>query len=314
MDSRRIIISGWVSKLIVINIVIFVMQIFAKQYQGYSSIMTFYLGIVPGLIVEKGFLWQIFTYMFLHSTFSFSHIFFNMYALLIFGVPIEQTWGSRRFLLYYFYCGAMAGVTILIINLISMGSGYYTPTIGASGAIFGLLLAFGFLFPNVEILLFFILPIRAKYLVILYGMLELYLELFGGHSSVSHIGHLGGLLAGLLFFLVLKRRSISFRSRMISARSKRNMRGQGLVTEGQKGKMDVENTETKINILKKIRSSGYESLSDDEIQFIKYIDIMTDNEDVLCNKKDNKFYNDYCSDCENFNACFLKEVGKGSHL
>ena len=185
MTKSGSIYSGWVFKLIIANVLIFVVQVFVQQYQvvyslngfnGTSSIMDFYLGLIPALVTEKGFIWQIFTYMFLHSSTNFVHIFFNMYALLIFGVPIEQEWGSKRFLLYYLICGAGAGLAIYLINLIHMNISYYVPTIGASGAVFGLLLAFGMLFPDAELLLFFILPIKAKYLVILYGGLELYLE------------------------------------------------------------------------------------------------------------------------------------------
>ncbi|MCP4761596.1 MAG: rhomboid family intramembrane serine protease, partial [archaeon] len=218
MNRDGTIYSGWVFKLIVINVLFFAIQLFAQQYRiiyslhgfnGAASVIEFYLGLIPALIIEKGYIWQVFSYMFLHSTSGFFHIFFNMYALLIFGVPIEQEWGSKRFLTYYLTCGAGAGLCIFLINLISMEAGFFIPTIGASGAVFGLLLAFGFLFPEAELLLFFFLPIKAKYLVILYGGIELYLELFGGQSAISHIGHLGGLLTGLIFFLILKKKNLS---------------------------------------------------------------------------------------------------------
>ncbi|TAL37402.1 MAG: rhomboid family intramembrane serine protease, partial [Spirochaetes bacterium] len=146
--------KGWVFKLIGINVVVFLIQMLTISYQyaysingqgGQTPVMTFYLGLIPALVVESGYVWQIFSYMFLHNPFGFAHIFFNMYALLIFGLPIEQTWGPRRFLAYYLFCGTGAGLSIFIINVISQGSTYAIPTIGASGAVFGVLLAFGIL-------------------------------------------------------------------------------------------------------------------------------------------------------------------------
>lgn len=321
MNKERSIYNGWVFKLIIINVIVYIIQIFAQQYQAVysikgfnssSSAINFYLGLIPALVVEEGYIWQVFSYMFLHSTSGFIHIFFNMYALLIFGVPIEHEWGSKRFLLYYFICGTGAGLCILIINLIAMDIGYIIPTIGASGAVFGLLLAFGFLFPDAELLLFFILPIKAKYLVLLYGGIELYLELFGGHSTISHIGHLGGLLTGLIFFMILKKRNLSYKSKIIKANIEKKISKDSSRNEQRQKKMDPRSKETKLEILKKIRNSGYNSLSDDDIQFINYLDIMTDisEDDVLCDENDLDITDEHCNNCENFDACFLREVKK----
>ena len=324
MNKSGSLYSGWVFKLIIVNVLVFILQQLLEQYQVPSPLnvfegvnrtlpkMDYYLGLIPALVTEKGFIWQIFTYMFLHSTTSLVHIFFNMYALLIFGVPIEQEWGGRRFLLYYIICGAGAGIAIYLINHLSTDIGYYVPTIGASGAVFGLLLAFGMLFPDAELLLFFILPIKAKYLVILYGGIELYLELFGGQSSISHIGHLGGLLSGIIFFIILKKRNITHKSQMIKAKIGKKINLNPSPNDLRLKKMDPGSRETKMEILKKIRSSGFNSLSDDEIQFIKYLDIMLDknDNDNLCGEGDLDIDDKYCNECEYYNACFLREVKK----
>ncbi|MCU0821308.1 MAG: rhomboid family intramembrane serine protease [Spirochaetes bacterium] len=321
MNKSASLYNGWVLKLIIINVLVFIIQVFVQQYQviytlngfnGTSSIADFYLGLIPALVTEKGYIWQIFSYMFLHSSTSFIHIFFNMYAVLIFGVPIEQEWGSRRFLLYYLICGTGAGIAIYLINLISGNIGYYVPTIGASGAVFGLLLAFGLLFPDAELLLFFILPIKAKYLVILYGGIELYLELFGGETSISHIGHLGGLVSGIIFFIILKKPNLKFKSKLFKAKIEKKINLNPTQNELRLKKMDPGSRETRLEILKKIRSDGFTSLSDDEIQFIKYLDIMSDKSDYdnLCSEDDLDLNDSYCNNCENYNSCFLREVKK----
>ncbi len=322
--SHRSVYQGWAFKLIIINVVIFIIQVFTEKFhvsytiqgtvQQGPSIITYYLGLIPAMIVEKGYIWQIFSYMFLHSTYSFAHIFFNMYALLIFGLSVEQEWGSKRFLIYYLFCGTFAGLTIFIINFIHQGLGYIIPTIGASGAIFGLLLAFGILFPNTELLLFFVLPVKAKYLVVLYAGIELFLELFGSGGSVSHIGHLGGLFAGLIYFFIIKRRSFEFKYKLHKAESHKLRKKPDALTmdHDRKDNINSKNKNMQINILNKLRKSGAESLTDDEIQYIKYIEIMIEDMDetVLCNEDDLDINDEHCKDCENFHLCFIREVRK----
>ena len=307
--------SGWVFKLILVNVIMFAIQIFTEgsiivysigSFSSRTSVLTFYLGLIPALVTEKGFIWQIFSYMFLHSTHGFFHIFFNMYALLIFGVPIEQAWGARRFLLYYFFCGIGAGITIYLINLISSGVGYVIPTIGASGAVFGLLLAFGILYPNAQILLFFIIPIRAKYLVVMFGVLELYLELFGPQSNISHVGHLGGLFFGLVYFFIYRKRAFSFKGRLLKARFQRNLGGGEALTHSKRSEL-VKDKSVKIGILRKLRESGPGSLTDDEIQMIKYIEIMTDEDELSC-PEGFDIEGERCHNCSDFDQCFLQEV------
>lgn len=166
--------------------------------------------------------YQIFTYMFLHG--GISHLFFNMFALWMFGRQLEYELGSQRFFTYYMVCGVGAA-------LLQLGVGYaeyqhavtagglqsamhllYVPTVGASGAVFGLLLAFGVLHPNNIIMLIFPpIALKAKWFVLIYGLLELFFGLSGYQSGVAHFAHLGGMLWGLgLLYWWRKQRKIFF--------------------------------------------------------------------------------------------------------
>lgn len=134
--------------------------------------------------------WQLVSYMFLHA--GFSHIFFNLFALWMFGQAIENLWGTRRFAIYYFLTGIAAGLLQLFVV-----SG--APTIGASGAVFGILLAFGMMFPDRPIiLLLFPVPIKAKYFVAIFGALQLINGVTGLDSGVAYFAHLGGMAFGFV--------------------------------------------------------------------------------------------------------------------
>lgn len=140
--------------------------------------------------------WQLITYGFLHDPNSITHLLFNMLALFMFGLPLEQGWGKQRFALYYVTCLAGAGFVQLVVSL---GSPVVYPTIGASGAVFGLLLAYGLRYPNNTIMLLIPpIPIKAKYFVWIYGAIELYLGVSGRMPGIAHFAHLGGLLFGLI--------------------------------------------------------------------------------------------------------------------
>ena len=142
--------------------------------------------------------WQLLTYGFLHG--GFPHLAFNMLALYMFGAPLEYTWGNRRFLTYFLVCIAGAGVLQLVVAWWSMSQGGEPyPTVGASGGVFGLLLAYGMLFPNQRVMLLFPpIPMKARTLVIVYGAMELMLGFTGWQPGVAHFAHLGGMLFGWL--------------------------------------------------------------------------------------------------------------------
>ena len=153
--------------------------------------------------------WQPVTYMFLHG--GFSHIFFNMFALWMFGRGLEEEMGSRRFLIYYFVCGVGAALVQLgmaEVDIMNMNTQYevwnymLTPTVGASGAVFGLLLAFGMLHPNATIMLLIPpIPMKAKWFVVIYGVIELLLIIFQAQDGIAHFAHLGGMFWGWLLML-----------------------------------------------------------------------------------------------------------------
>lgn len=140
--------------------------------------------------------WQLVSYAFLHG--GFAHVAFNMLALVMFGSPLEYTWGNRRFATYYFVCVIGAGLCQLAVGswAVQQGGGAY-PTVGASGGIFGLLLAYGMLFPNQRVMLLIPpIPMRARTLVIVYGAIELLMGFSGLQPGVAHFAHLGGMFFG----------------------------------------------------------------------------------------------------------------------
>ncbi len=181
---------------------------------------------------------QLFTYMFMHDTRGFSHVFFNMFSLWMFGSLLERTLGSKRYLFYYISCGlgaalvqelswqftwqnilasqvvGPAGTTVQdIINAVNQGQLPFTMdqfynsmvTVGASGAVFGILLAFGMLFPNMQMFVIpFPFPIKAKWFVLGYGLIELFFGITGTMDSVAHFAHLGGMIAGIIMILYWK--------------------------------------------------------------------------------------------------------------
>jgi membrane associated rhomboid family serine protease len=141
--------------------------------------------------------WQLVTYAFLHG--SIAHIFFNMFALFMFGRPLEEYWGSRRFMTYYMASVLAAGATQLAVQYLS---GMTYETIGASGGVFGILLAFAMFFPRQRIILLLPpIPMPAWLFVTLYGVLELVLGVTGTQEGVAHFAHLGGMLGGALMLL-----------------------------------------------------------------------------------------------------------------
>ncbi len=156
---------------------------FARGPGGLQAIPSFY----P---------WQLVSYAFLHG--GLGHLFFNMFALWMFGVQIENAWGSRRFGVFYLVCVVGAALVQLVVATMAAAGGDLYPTLGASGGVFGILLAFGMMFPNQPIYIYFLFPIKAKWLVIGYGLLELYAGITGTQAGVAHFAHLGGMLFGFL--------------------------------------------------------------------------------------------------------------------
>ena len=184
--------------LLFINGIMFLLtkNIFTGQWTALGEFAATY-GALWAVGSEYFFPWQISTYMFLHA--DVSHIFFNLFALWIFGQAIENLWGTRRYYLYYF----LTGIGAAIFHMLLGGATGYT--IGASGAVFGILLAFGMMFPNQYIFLLIPpIPIKAKYFVAIYGAVELFSGLTRHDSGVAHFAHLGGLVVGFLLIKLWK--------------------------------------------------------------------------------------------------------------
>jgi membrane associated rhomboid family serine protease len=160
---------------------------------SYKQILLSILGLHPEAVRAHFTFWQPVTYLFVHV--SFFHLLFNMLGLWWFGTDLERVWGSRRFLQYYLFTGIGSGLISLIMGL---------PTIGASGSIYGLLFAFGMLYPNRVLYLYFLVPIKAKYFVLLFGGLELLALATSSHSGINHWAHLGGIFFGFVWFFLLK--------------------------------------------------------------------------------------------------------------
>jgi membrane associated rhomboid family serine protease len=186
--------------LLIVNTAIFV---FCYLLSSAGEQLIGLFGLTPTAVVHYFAVWQLVTYLFLHSPTTFTHILMNMLTLWMFGVPLESVWGSRRFLRYYFFCGVGAGLSVVVLNylllfLFHIGNPEAV-TIGASGAIYGLLLAFGMLFPDARILFFFLFPIPARIYVWIMGAI-VFLSTFDTGSSVSNYAHLGGMVCGFVFF------------------------------------------------------------------------------------------------------------------
>ncbi|HUJ53917.1 MAG TPA: rhomboid family intramembrane serine protease [Steroidobacteraceae bacterium] len=151
--------------------------------------------------------WQLISYAFLHDPTNLAHIFFNMFALFMFGRALESYWGARRFVLYYLICVLAAALTQLAVQGGVSGVTEPEPTLGASGGVFGVLLAFAWYFPRQRLFLIPIpVPIPAWLFVPAYGLLELVLGVTGRQQSVAHFAHLGGMLGGLLCILYWRMR------------------------------------------------------------------------------------------------------------
>jgi len=181
--------------LLISNTALFVLYFFASL-SGYGGLFEPF-GLVPAEVVRRLAVWQLVTYMFLHDPTGFTHILFNMLTLWMFGADLERAWGTRRFLNYYLLSGVGAGICVIIANFLFGNP--FTRTIGASGAIYGLLLAFGLLYPDRQILFSFLFPIKAKYFVMILGAIAFLSSFDPRAGGVSHIAHLGGMVFGYFY-------------------------------------------------------------------------------------------------------------------
>jgi membrane associated rhomboid family serine protease len=255
-------------------------------------------------------IWQPITYMFMHG--GLWHLFFNMFALWMFGSSLENTWGEKRFLLYYMVCGIGAGFIQMIViglqihflsqniphdviqsvyengkQLLLEDKNYFgelgtlnlainATTVGASGSVFGLLLAFGMMYPNSVIYIYFLLPIKAKWFVIFYGALELVLGVTGTNDGIAHFAHLGGMLFGFFLILHWNKGNRFFRFKMPAFKKDRqykytistNYQYERPLSDEEYNHQKKQKEEKTNRILDKISNSGYESLTQEEKDFL----------------------------------------------
>ncbi len=220
--SNPLALGSAVQYLLVANLVVFLLQVWFQIQAGNAGLFTLgvgwfetVFGLRPACLTYAGGvvnvdgqlfslreicpynfeLWQPVTYMFLHG--GMWHIGFNMLALWMFGTMLERIWGMKRFLFFYFFCGIGAGLLVAVIAMITGGREMFTVTIGASGSVLGLLAAYGRLFPDNVIYMYF-MPIKAKYAVWIFGGFSLLFAFSGSLAGISHWGHLGGILFGII--------------------------------------------------------------------------------------------------------------------
>ena len=262
-----------IKTLLITNVAVFLLADVVARFTINGVPVEPYLAQVLFLFpIGNGFqVWQLFTYMFMHG--GITHLLFNMFALWMFGMELENGWGSRKFLLYYMICGLGAGISNLFIGPLFANPG---PTVGASGAIYGVLLAFGILYPDRPIFMFFLPPIRARYFVMFYILVELYSGITGTSDNIAHFAHLGGAAVGLIFLLIdqdripLRRLWGSSRLRIVRPEhaNRFSIPRHEEVTDASY--RDVGDEEERVDqqridaILDKISKNGYQSLTEDE--------------------------------------------------
>jgi membrane associated rhomboid family serine protease len=235
-----------VGRIIVITVGVFFLQ-------NLLPVANMWLTLTPRLAVEHFQVWQFFTYMFLHG--SFWHLFFNMLMLWFLGTMIESVWGSARFMRYYVICGIGGGILHAVLQ-------YNASVVGASGAIFGLYFAAAMLFPDQQMYLYFLIPVKIKYLVMGLTVMQL-ANGIAGPSGVAYFAHLGGMLAGAIMF-----RSEILRRLRFNAGPRR--RWQAHIREQRR--QDEETTTSRSNIdsiLDKISAKGYDTLTPTEKRILE---------------------------------------------
>jgi membrane associated rhomboid family serine protease len=186
-------LSSAMKGLIGINALLFLVQ-------TVKPAVTVVLGLTPSFVVRDFWIWQLATYMFLHG--GLFHILFNMLALWMFGTELERIWGTRYFLKFYFVTGIGAGILTVLFSLLPFAASqqlYNSDVIGASGAIYGLLLAYALYYPDRPIYLYFVFPVPAKIFVVIMGAIAFYASLAPGAGGVANATHLGGLLIAYLY-------------------------------------------------------------------------------------------------------------------
>ncbi len=242
-------ISSAIKILIVANVAVFFLEWLLES----KSIFNMFFGLVPKYVWSKLYIWQPFTYMFLHA--GIWHLSINMFVLWMLGSEIERYWGRKEFLGYYFITGIGSGILTALFSLNST-----IPVVGASGAVYGVLLAYGLMFPNRIIHLYFLIPVKAKYIVIFLGGIAFINSLTNSGSGVSHLTHLSGMVIGFIYMKSNVR--ISNLSDSLN-----NLKIKHQVKKAERVRRSYDNIMHEVDIiLDRINEVGYENLTEDEKQ------------------------------------------------
>lgn len=246
-----------VTILIAINVACFVLQIIALKGFRWNLVGVF--GMWPQDVVGKLKVWQILTSMFLHSVGSPLHLIFNMFLLWMLGRPVEARLGRRPFLRLYLGSGLLAGIAYVVIGQFTEP---FLPAVGASGAVMGVIVYFTFLAPNTTVLLFFVIPMKIKWVTIGFLALDFYLFVLAGSqgTGIAHTAHLGGALFGLLYWRYAHRVDRFFTDLEIRGRAR-------AAAGGARREADLEIEVDRL--LDKIREDGIHSLSEKERRFLR---------------------------------------------
>ena len=245
-------LSPFIKWMLIANVGVFIIQNLPVIIRGFADI-TPWLGLTPALFWDgfPKFIYQIFTYMFLHA--GLWHIFFNMLALWMFGTEIEHTWGTRSFARFYFICGLAGALGTLLVF-----PHQPIPTIGASGAVWGILVAYWLMYPDRNLYLYFLLPVKVRWAIP--GLLIL--SIFTSGDNVAHMAHIGGALCG---FLYLK---VDWRWNRLGQRVK-DLRRRRLEAKLEKRRAEASDIMRRVDaILDKISAVGIENLSREERKFL----------------------------------------------
>ena len=190
-----------VKAIVFANVGVYLLLFISEVFAG-SSLLVDVFGLSPIRVTERFELWRLATYLFLHDPGGITHVLFNMLALWMFGVDLERRWGTVGFAKYYAVTGVGAGIATVLFSLLpfdAAGSVYAATTIGASGAIYGLLLAWALLFPSRQILFMFVFPLPARVAALLMGAISFMAALGGRNPAVAEATHLAGFLVGWLY-------------------------------------------------------------------------------------------------------------------
>jgi len=204
--------------IILVNVAVFVVTL------AMPARIIDWFGLVPQSVIEERRIWQLVTYLFVHSPTDLFHILFNMLAVWMFGTDLERRWGARAFTNYYFVCGIGAGLSMVLVSLIPWApvhAVYDAVTFGASGAVYGLLLAWAIIFPDRQILFMLFFPIPARVFVLIMDAIAFFSAIGASGGPVAHLAHLGGLLVGWIYLKGPRNLQLEFKYRLTKWRMER---------------------------------------------------------------------------------------------